>query len=133
MLVNNKKLTEELTLSSAIVPTASLVAASSSTLVDMSEYGRFVAVISQGVATTAGVITVSLYESTASTWAGAVATQITASITTGASQTGSRFITIDLAADAISDGKRYVGVYVTKADTASALSATAGRGNARYL
>jgi hypothetical protein len=133
MLVNNKKITEELTLTSAFVPSSSIIVGSSSALVDMSEHGRFVAIVSQGVATTAGVITVSLYESTASTWAGAVATEITASITTGASQTGSRFITVDLNAESISAGKRYIGLYVTKADTASALSAVVGRGNARYL
>jgi hypothetical protein len=122
---------EQLTLSQAVVPTSTLVAISSSVLVDMSNFTKYVAIIEQGVATTAGTFTATVYESTASTWAGAVATQITASITTGASQTGARFITIEVNEDALS--KRYVGVYIQKADTASPLSAVVVQDGDRYL
>jgi len=125
------KTTEQLTISQAVVPTATLTAISSSVLVDMANFTKFTAIVEQGVATTAGTFTATVYESDAGTWAGAVATQITASVTTGASQTGARFVTIELSEDALS--KRFVGLYVQKADSASPVSAVAIQDGDRYL
>lgn len=125
-----EKITEKIALSSAIVATASTVAISSSELVDMRDFSEFLAVVSQGVATTAGVITVSIWESTEPTWAGAVATKLKE--ITGSSQTASRFLTVDVVESELSDGKRYLGVYVQKADTASGVSAVVARDGDRY-
>lgn len=126
-----QRISESNTITSAIVATASTVAVSSSELVDMRDFTEYLAVISQGVATTAGVITVSVWESTSSTWAGAVATKLTE--ITGASQTASRFLTISVLESAIGDGDRYLGVYVQKADTASGIAAIIVRDGDRYL
>jgi len=125
------KTTEQLTITQAVTPTATLIAASSSVLVDMANFVKYTAVISQGVATTAGTFTATVYESDDATWAGAVATQITASIVTGASQTGSRLINIEVNEDILT--KRYVGIYVEKADTASPLSVVVAQDGDRYL
>jgi hypothetical protein len=126
-----QRINEYTSFTSAIVATASTVAVSSSELVDMKDFTEYLAIISQGVATTAGVITVSVWESTASTWAGAVATKLTE--ITGASQTGSRFLTINLLESQIGEGKRFLGVYVLKADTASGIAAVIARDGDRYL
>lgn len=122
------------TFTPAINPTTvSTTTASSSELVDMSQFTEYLAVVAQGTATTAGVITVSVWESTTPTWAGAVATQITASVTTGVSQTAPRFITVNLRDVQLTDGRRYLGVYVQKADGASGLCASVVRNGDRYL
>jgi hypothetical protein len=126
-----QRISESNLITSAIVATASTVAVSSSELVDMRDFTEYLAVISQGVATTAGVITVSVWESTASTWSGAVATKLTE--ITGASQTASRFLTISVLESAITEGDRYLGVYVQKADTASGIAAIIVRDGDRYL
>lgn len=126
-----ERINERVTFTSAIVATASTVAASSSELVDMKDFTEYLAIVSQGVATTAGVITVSIWESTASTWAGAVATKLTE--VTGSSQTESRFISVNLLESQITDGRRYLGVYVQKADTASGIAAVVARDGDRYL
>jgi len=126
-----QRIYESNTITSAIVATASTVAVSSSELVDMRDFTEYLAVISQGVATTAGVITVSIWESTSSTWSGAVATKLRE--ITGASQTASRFITVSVLESALGDGDRYLGVYVQKADTASGIAAIVVRDGDRYL
>ena len=126
-----QRINEYTSFTSAIVATASTVAVSSSELVDMKDFTEYLAIVSQGVATTAGVITVSVWESTASTWAGAVATKLTE--ITGASQPASRFLTINLLESQIGEGKRYLGVYVAKADTASGIAAVIARDGDRYL
>ncbi len=126
-----ERITERTLFTSAIVATASTVAASSSELVDMKDFTEYLAIISQGVATTAGVITVSVWESTAATWAGAVATKLKE--ITGASQTASRFLNVNVLESEITEGKRYLGVYVAKADTASGIAAVVARDGDRYI
>lgn len=127
------RISENNTFTSAIAPTTvATVTASSSELVDMSQFGQYLAVVGQGTATTAGVTTVSIWESTSPTWAGAVATQITASVTVGTSTTSPRFVTVEIKASQITEGKRYLGVYVQKADTASGLCANIVRELDRY-
>jgi hypothetical protein len=126
-----QRIAEYTSITSAIVATASTVAVSSSELVDMKDFTEYLAIVSQGVATTAGTITVSVWESTASTWAGAVATKLTE--ITGASQTASRFLTVNLLESQIGAGKRFLGVYVQKADTASGIAAIIARDGDRYL
>lgn len=127
------RISEQNTFTSAIAPTtASTVTASSSELVDMSQFAQYLAVVGQGTATTAGVTTVSIWESTSPTWAGAVATQITASVTVGTSTTSPRFVTVEIKASQITEGKRYLGVYVQKADTASGVCANIVRELDRY-
>lgn len=127
------RISEQNTFTSAIAPTtASTVSASSSELVDMSQFAQYLAVVGQGTATTAGVTTVSIWESTSPTWAGAVATQITASVTVGTSTTSPRFVTVEIKASQITEGKRYLGVHVQKADTASGVCANIVRELDRY-
>lgn len=126
-----ERINERIAFTSAIAATASVVTASSSDLVDMKDFTEYLAIINQGVATTAGVITVSVWESTASTWSGAVAVKLKE--ITGASQTGSRFLSVSVIESEITDGKRYLGVYVAKADTASGIAATIARDGDRYL
>lgn len=129
--INQKKITEALNITEGIEPTTS--DASSAELVDMQDFGKFVSVVSQGSATTAGNLVVTLYESTASTWDGAVATQITASITTTSVDTDSSGIaSVEVDESALSSGMRYVGTYAEKDDDDSALSAAHVRGNGRY-
>ena len=128
------RINEYNTFTPAINPTTvATVTASSSELVDMSQFTEYLAVIAQGTATTAGVITVSVWESTSATWAGAVATQITASVTTGASTTSPRFITVNIRESQLTEGRRFLGLYVQKADTASGLCASVVRNGDRYL
>lgn len=128
------KINEKNTFTSAIAPTTgSVVTASSSELVDMSQFTEYLAIVAQGTATTAGVITVSVWESTSPTWAGAVATQITASVTTGSSTTSPRFISVGVKETQLTEGHRYLGLYVQKADTASGLAASIARNGDRYL
>lgn len=128
------RINEYNTFTPAINPTTvTTAAASSSELVDMSQFTEYLAIVAQGTATTAGVITVSVWESTSPTWAGAVATQITASVTTGASTTSPRFINVNISESQITDGKRYLGIYVQKADGASGLCASVVRNGDRYL
>jgi hypothetical protein len=127
------RISEQSTFTSAIAPTTvATVTASSSELVDMSQFSQYLVVVGQGTATTAGVTTVSIWESTSPTWAGAVATQITASVTVGTSTTSPRFVTVEIKATQITEGKRYLGVYVQKADTASGVCANIVRELDRY-
>jgi hypothetical protein len=127
------RISEQNTFTSAIAPTTvATVTASSSELVDMSQFSQYLVVVGQGTATTAGVTTVSIWESTSPTWAGAVATQITASVTVGTSTTSPRFVTVEIKATQITEGKRYLGVYVQKADTASGVCANIVRELDRY-
>lgn len=126
----NAKITEVNTITNAIYPQTG-TAVSSSALVDMSQYARFTVVASHGTATTQSTFNVRIYESSASTWAGAVAvllSQTTVTVVTSAITVS----TIDLRDTDITDGKRYLGVYLTKVDTASSLSAITIRGNERY-
>jgi len=126
----NAKITEVNTITNAIYPQTG-IAVSSSTLVDMSQHARFTVVASHGTATTQSTFNVRIYESSASTWAGAVAvllSQTTVTVVTSAITVS----TIDLRDTDITDGKRYLGIYLTKVDTASSLSAITIRGNDRY-
>jgi len=128
------RINEKLTFTNAINPTtAATVTASSSELVDMSQFTEYLAIVAQGTATTAGVITVTVWESTAPTWGGAVATVITASQVTGVSTTSPRFININLREAQFTEGRRYLGLYVQKADTASGVCAVIARDGDRYL
>lgn len=127
-----EKITEKVTFVEGVLPTASLVAVSSSTLVNLENARKYLAVVQQGVATTAGTVTVSIYQSTASTWSGAVATLITASVLTGSSTTASRVLKVELDPSQLTEGYGYVGIYVQKADTASAVSAVHVLGDERY-
>lgn len=133
MFVNNSKVLEQLKITEAIAP-AVAASKSSSELVDMSAYGKYVAIVSQGAVTTAGNLVVKLYESTASTWNGAVATLITASVKTVSVQTSSSSIaTVELDASDLSGDNQYVGLHVTNADgDVAAISAVHVRGNGRY-
>jgi flagellin-like hook-associated protein FlgL len=127
----NAKITEVNTISEAIYPQVS-AAISSSTLVDMSQFNKYCAVVSHGTATTASTFVVKVYESTASTWAGAVAVLLSTT-TTSVATASTAVSTVDVKATDITEGKRYLGVYVTKVDTASSLSAVTIRSNDRYL
>ena len=126
----NAKITEVNTITNAIYPQTG-TAVSSSTLVDMSQNARFTVVASHGTATTQSTFAVRIYESTASTWAGAVAVLLSTSTVTVVTS-AITVSTIDLRDTDITDGKRYLGVYLTKVDTASSLSAITIRGNDRY-
>jgi hypothetical protein len=121
---------ERTTLTQGIAATATVVTASSSELVDMKDFVEYLAIVNQGVATTAGTITVTIWQSTAPTWAGAVATSL--KTLTGSSQTASRFLTVSVLESEMTEGRRYLGVYVQKADTASGVAATIARGYDRY-
>ena len=128
------RINERLTFTNAINPTtAATVTASSSELVDMSQFTEYLAIVAQGTATTAGVITVTVWESTSPTWGGAVATVITASQVTGVSTTSPRSININLREAQLTEGRRYLGLYVQKADTASGVCAVIARDGDRYL
>jgi hypothetical protein len=126
----NAKISEQVTISEAIYPQVS-AAISSSTLVDMSQFGRFAAVVSHGTATTASTLVVKVYESTAATWAGAVATLLSTT-TVSVATASTNVTTVDVLNTDITEGKRYLGVYVTKVDTASSISAINVQGNDRY-
>ncbi len=126
----NAKITETLTLKEAIYPQTG-TAVSSSTLVDMRDFSRYAVVASHGTATTASTFAVRVYESTASTWAGAVAVLLsTTTVSVGTATTTVSVVEVD-AAD-ITEGKRYLGVYLTKVDTASSLCATTIQTGDRY-
>lgn len=126
----NQKITEQITISEGIYPQVS-AGVSSSVLVDMSQFNRYTAVVSHGTATTASTFVVKVYESTAATWAGAVATVL--STTTVSVATASTAVAkVDVIADTITEGKRYLGIYATKVDTASSISAVVLQGDARY-
>lgn len=127
----NAKITEQVTFSEAIYPRVS-AAVSSSTLFDMKDFGRFAAVCSHGTATTASTFVVSLYESTASTWAGAVATLLSTT-TVSVATAGTNVTTVEAKATDLTEGDRYIGVYITKTDTASSLSAVFVGGNDKYI
>jgi hypothetical protein len=126
-----ERIYERVAFTSAIEATASTVAVSSSELVDMKDFTEYLAIINQGVATTAGTITVTIWQSTSSTWAGAVATSL--KTLTGSSQTASRFLTVSVLESEITEGRRFLGVHVAKADTASGIAATIARDGDRYL
>lgn len=127
----NMKITEELTIGEAIYPQVS-AGVSSSALVDMQSFGRFVAVVSHGTATTASTLVTKVYESTTATWAGAVAVLLSTT-TTSIATASTNVTTVNVNVADITDGKRYLGIFVTKVDTASSLSATFLQGNDRYL
>lgn len=127
----NAKITEQVTFSEAIYPQVS-AGISSSTLFDMKDYGRFAAVCSHGTATTASTFVVKVYESSAATWAGAVATLLSTT-TVSIATAGTSVTTVEAKATDIANGNRYLGVYVTKTDTASSLSSVFVGGNDRYI
>lgn len=127
----NAKITEQVTFSEAIYPRVS-AAVSSSTLFDMKDFGRFAAVCSHGTATTASTFVISIYESTASTWAGAVATLLSTT-TVSVATAGTNVTTVEAKATDLTEGDRYIGVYITKTDTASSLSAVFVGGNDRFI
>jgi hypothetical protein len=127
----NAKITEQVTFSEAIYPRVS-AAISSSTLLDFSQYGRVAVVASHGTATTASTFVISLYESTASTWAGAVATLLSTT-TVSIATAGTSVTTVEAKATDLAEGNRYLGVYITKTDTASSLSSVFVGGNDRYI
>ena len=130
-MAGNYLITEANTIVNAIYPQTG-VAVSSSTLVDMRDFRRFCVVGQHGTATTASTLNIRIYESTASTWGGAVAvllTQKTVTVTTGTIALD----TLEIEVDDMTDGKRYLGVYMTKVDTASSLASSTIRSNDRYL
>lgn len=127
----NAKITEQVTFSEAIYPRVS-AAVSSSTLFDMKDFGRFAAVCSHGTATTASTFVISIYESTASTWAGAVATLLSTT-TVSVATAATNVTTVEAKATDLTEGDRYLGVYITKTDTASSLSAVFVGGNDKYV
>lgn len=127
----NAKISETNTITEAVYPQVSS-AISSSVLVDMRDFSRYAAVVSHGTATTASTLVVKVYESTASTWAGAVATLVsttTVSVATAATKVS----VVDLSSQQMKNTSRYLGVYITKTDTASALSAVTVQAGDRYL
>ncbi len=126
----NAKITEQVRILEAIYPQVS-AGISSSTLVDMSEFGRYAVVASHGTATTASTFVVKLYESSAATWAGAVAT-VLSTTTVSVATAATNVTTVDAKATDLTEGNRYIGVYLTKVDTASSISAVHVRGNDRY-
>lgn len=127
----NAKITEINTIAESIYPQVS-AGISSSVLVDMRDYGQFCAVVSHGTATTASTFVVKVYESTASTWAGGVATLLSTT-TTSIATASTAVAKVQVDAVDITDGARYLGIYVTKTDTASSLSAVTVASNDRYL
>jgi len=74
---------------------------------------------------------VQIWESTAATWAGAVATLLSTT-TVSVATASTNVTTVDVLNTDITEGKRYLGVYVTKVDTASSISAINVQGNDRY-
>jgi hypothetical protein len=110
------KFTEMVTSSVQIAATLTS-AQSSSALLDFSPYGK---AIVQGLAskpidatTFVGNITVTIYESTASTWNGAVATAMTSFTKTAACTSGAvGNVRVEIRADelSINNSKRYIGV-----------------------
>ena len=127
----NAKITELNTISEAIYPQVS-AGISSSVLVDMRDFHEYCAVVSHGTATTASTLVVKVYESTASTWAGAVATLLSTT-TTSIATASTAVSTVNVRDTDITEGKRYLGIYVTKVDTASSLSAITIQSDDRYL
>jgi hypothetical protein len=127
----NAKITEQVTFAEAIYPQVS-AGISSSTLFDMKDYGRFAAVCSHGTATTASTFVVKVYESSAATWAGAVATLLSTT-TVSIATAGTSVTTVEAKATDLADANRYLGVYITKTDTASSLSSVFVGGNDRYI
>lgn len=127
----NAKITEVNTIAEAIYPQTG-TGVSSSVLVDMSQHRRFVAVAQHGTATTASTFNVRIYESTASTWGGAVAVLLSQTTVTVATAT-TTVTNLEINVDAMTNGYQYLGVYCTKIDTASSLSAINIRTNDRYL
>lgn len=127
----NAKITEINTISEAIYPQVS-AGISSSVLVDMKDFSRYCAVVQHGTATTASTFVVKVYESSASTWGGAVAVLL--STTTVSVATASTAVAkVDVKASDLASANRYLGVYVTKTDTASSLSAVTIGSDDRYL
>ena len=129
--VNSKLIKEELKFTAAINPTAS-AGVSSSALHSMALHSKFLANVHTGPLTTGTSLVVTVWESTASAWASAVATEVTAARTTTSVATSSAgFVQVEIDADTLN--KPYVGIYVAKAgDTASAIAATILRGGARF-
>lgn len=127
----NAKITEVNTIAEAIYPQVS-AGISSSVLVDMRDYREYCAVVSHGTATTASTFVVKVYESTASTWSGGVATLLSTT-TTSVTTASTNVTTVNVADTDITEGKRYLGIYVTKTDTASSLSAVTVASNDRYI
>ena len=127
----NAKITEINTIAEAIYPQVS-AGISSSVLVDMRDYNQFCAVVSHGTATTASTFVVKVYESTASTWAGGVATLVSTT-TTSIATASTAVAKVEVDSSDVTNGARYLGIYVTKTDTASSLSAVTVASNDRYL
>jgi hypothetical protein len=127
----NAKITELNTIAEAVYPQVS-AGISSSVLVDMRDFSRYCAVVSHGTATTASTLVVKVYESSASTWGGAVATLLsTTTVSVGTATT--TVAKVDVKAADLASANRYLGVYITKTDTASALSAITIASDDRYL
>ena len=126
----NAKITEVNTIAEAIYPRVS-AAVSSSVLVDMRDFSRYCAVVSHGTATTASTLVTKIYESSAATWDGAVATLLSTT-TTSIATAATAVAKVEIDADQIANGNRYLGIYVTKVDTASSLSAVTIQTNDRY-
>lgn len=130
------KYTEQITASVQVYPTAT-TGISSSALLDMQDYRNAIVRVACHRLPDAkgeGVVSVSFYESTASTWNGAVATLVTSS-KTGASLTSvsdaSFEVELRTAEMTVSDGKRYLGVYIAN-PTSSYSSAIVERTGPRY-
>jgi hypothetical protein len=127
----NGKITEVNTIAEAIYPQVS-AGISSSVLFDTRDFNQYCAVVSHGTATTASTFVVKLYESSASTWGGAVATLLSTTTTSVATAT-TAVATVNAKPADLIEGNRYIGIYVTKVDTASSLSAVTIGSHDRYL
>jgi hypothetical protein len=130
-MAGNYLITEANTITEAIYPQTG-VSVSSSTLVDMRDFRRFLTVAQHGTATTASAFNIRIYESTASTWGGAVAVLLAQKTVTVATAS-TALETLEISVDDITEGKRFLGVFLTKVDTASSLASSTIRSNDRYL
>ena len=128
------KIFENLKVTKAVEAVAS-AGVSSSTLLDMKEFQKIGGIVS-ALAGTAGVITVTLYESTASTWDGAVATALTtSSVATGSVTTSSgAVITVEANTQDMDkeNSKRYVGAHIVTPSATHTVSANLVQENSRY-
>lgn len=130
-MAGNYLITEANDIQEAIFPQTG-VAVSSSTLVDMRDFRRFLTVAQHGTATTASTFNIRIYESTANTWGGAVAV-ILAQKTVTVATASTALETLEVSVDDLTEGSRYLGVFLTKVDTASSLASSTIRSNDRYL
>jgi len=131
------KVLEEITVSVEWYPVASSSVSSSTTLKDMSKYRNalirtLITKLPDGKGE--GVTTLTVYENTASTWNGAVATPITSSIVTGSLTSVSNVMLqteITTAEMDVNNSKRYIGAYLTM-PTTSDISMVIERCRPRY-